>query len=326
MNLPILVDTLLKVIRMPRSANRMTLLLLSIIAALLILSAAFIPTSATTIMQLQPASVSSGDNVIVSANVARNGSTVTLSYKNGINDGGSWTTIANVTDGGANDAKNVSNGFITYSWLTPPLSPGQYLIKVEDPYGPTRTTALTVNYGQLKLDPAIYGPKVATDKGLVNPGNSFSVVATVTGNCRLCHQTDNPTTQNPGVDDQKVMSQFFADLSQITGSSTDTALAPDYIHHEQVQWAGVASKLLADNQTVNATVIGKNPAGSAVTQATAFAGVNKAVNMPITTNYHAGQGSASAKAGSSTNPLPGFEAVFAVAGLTLVAYLMSRRR
>jgi PGF-CTERM protein len=121
------------------------------------------------------------------------------------------------------------------------------------------------------------------------------------------------------------MSEFSADLSQITGSSTDTAVAPDYIHHQQVQWAGVASKLLADNQTINGTVTGTNPAGGAETQSTAFAGVNKAVNIPPTSTY--GQASASAKAaGSASNPLPGFEAVVAVAGLTLVAYVMSRKR
>jgi PGF-CTERM protein len=317
---------------MPRSANRITLLLLSIIAALSIVSVALIPTSATTQLQLQPSSVLSGDAVQVFANVARNGSTVTLSYyadlnKNGKDDdGGPWTLITNVTDNGANDALNTTSGFVAYTWMTPSLSPGQYIVKVEDPYGPTRTTALTVNYGQLKLVPAIYGPKGVPDKGLVNPGDSFSVITSVEGNCRLCHQTDNPTTQNPGVDNRKVQSQFSADLSQTTGSSTDTAVAPDYIHHKQVQWAGIASKLLADNQTIDGTVTGKNPAGNAVTQSKAFAGVNKAVNIPPTSNYQSGQGSASAKAAGSSNPLPGFEAVFAVAGLTLVAYLISRRR
>lgn len=306
---------------MPRSANSITLLLLSIIAALLMLSAALIPASATTQLQLQPSSILSGDALQVFANLARNGSTVTLSY----NAGGSWITITNVTDGGPNNFLNKTPGFIGYLWMTPQLPPGQYLVKVEDPYGPNRNATLTVNYGQLKLVPTIYGPKGVPDKGLVSQGNSFSLITTVTGNCRLCHQTDNPTTQNPGVDDQKVMNQFSADLSQITGSSTDTAVPPDYIHHEQVQWAGVASKLLADNQTINGTVTGKNPAGGAVTQSTAFAGVNKAVDISPTTTY--GQASASAKAtASASNPLPGFEAVFAVAGLTLVAYLMSRKR
>jgi PGF-CTERM protein len=121
------------------------------------------------------------------------------------------------------------------------------------------------------------------------------------------------------------MGQFSANLSQITGNKADTAVAPDYIHHKQVLWTNVASKLLADNQTIDATVTGTNPAGGAVTQATAFAGVNKAVNIPSTSTY--GQASASATAGSSaSNPLPGFEAVFAVVGLTLVSYLMSRKR
>jgi hypothetical protein len=42
----------------------------------------------------------------------------------------------------------------------------------------------------------------------------------------------------------------------------------------------VASKTLADNQTVSVTVTGMNPAGNLTTQSTAFAGVNKAVNIP----------------------------------------------
>ena len=321
---------------MPRSANNITLLLLSAIAVLLLATAAVIPTSATTILQLQPTTVSSGDRVLVSANVATNGSTVTVSYyydanKNGKDDdGGSWTTIANVTDGGANDADNTTNGFILFSWMTPQLSPGQYIIKIEDPNGPTRTTTLTVNNAQLNLVPAIYGPKGTSDIGLVTQGNIFSVSTQVTGNCRLCHTTDNPTTQNPGVDAQKVESAFSADLSQITGNSGDTAVAPAYVHHQLVQWTGIASKTLANNQTLNVTVTGTNPAGNLVTQSTAYAGVNTAVNTPPKSTYQNATGSsASASAqssGSNSNPLPGFEALFAVAGLTLVAYLVSKRR
>ena len=137
MNLPIMVEKLLEVTRMPRSANKMTLLLLSSIAVLLILSAVITPTSATTIIQLQPTTISSGNSVLVQANVARNGSTVTLSYYydkngNGKDDdaGSSWVKIANVTDGGANDADNHTNGYIHFSWMTPELSPGQYIFKV----------------------------------------------------------------------------------------------------------------------------------------------------------------------------------------------------
>jgi hypothetical protein len=336
MNLPIMVDKLFEVTRMPRSANKMTLLLLSVIAVLLMLSAAVIPTSATTIIQLQPTTGSSGDKVIVSANVARNASTVTLSYYNDANkngkddDGGSWVKIANITDGGAFDADNHTNGFILFSWMTPQLSAGQYIVKVEDPYGPTRTTVLTVNNAQLTLVPAIYGPKLVPDKGLVNPGNSFSVVTTVTGNCRLCHTTDNPTTQNPGVNDEKVKKAFSADLSQITGSPSDTAVAPDYVHHQHVDWTGIASKTLADNQTLSVTMNGTNPAGNLITQSTAYAGVNKAVNIPYKSTYQNTSGSSGSAAaqssGSQSNLLPGFEALFAVAGLTLVAYLVSKRR
>jgi PGF-CTERM protein len=98
-----------------------------------------------------------------------------------------------------------------------------------------------------------------------------------------------------------------------------------------VDWTGIASKTLADNQTLNVTVTGTNPAGNLTTQSTAYAGVNTAVNIPPTSTYQNATGSsASASAaqssGSSSNPLPGFEAIFAVAGLTLVAYLVSKRR
>ncbi len=319
---------------MPRSAQRMTLLLLSIIAALLLVSSTIINTSATTIVQLQPNTANSGDKVLVSANMARNASTVTLSYyadlnKNGKEDDGSASVkIANVTDGRANDADNSTNGFILFSWLTPQFAPGQYFLKVEDPNGPTRTTVLTVQNAQLKLIPTIYGPNIKTDKGLIKPGDTFSVSTQVTGNCRLCHTTDNPTTQNPGVDEQKVKKAFSADLSQITGSPSDTAVAPDYVHHLLIQWMPLASKTLADNKTVSITVTGTNPAGNLTTQSIAFAGVNKAVNIPPkSTNEDNQSNTASAQStGSTSSPLPGFEAVFVVLGLTFVAYLVNRRR
>jgi PGF-CTERM protein len=94
-----------------------------------------------------------------------------------------------------------------------------------------------------------------------------------------------------------------------------------------VQWSTIASKTLSDNQTVNVTVTGTNPAGNLTTQMTAFAGVNKAVNIPPkSTNDTQSNASSAQSSGSTSNPLPGFEAVFVVAGLTFVAYLMSRRR
>jgi PGF-CTERM protein len=338
MNLPIMVEKLFEVIRMPRSPNKKMLLLLSSMTVLLILSAVITPTSATTIIQLQPTTISSGDRVLVSANVARNGSTVTLYYyydanKNGLADdaGSSWIKIANVTDGGANDADNHTNGYILFSWLTPQLSPGQYIVKVVDPNGPTRTTELTVNNAPLNIVPAVYGAQGTSAKGLVNTGNAFSVIAMVTGNCRLCHLTDNPTAQNPGVNDTSVDSLFSANLSQITGSPTDVSVQPNEVHHMYVAWTGIASKTLANNQTLSVTVTGTNPAGNLTTQATAYAGVNKAVNIaPTSTNQGANgtaQSSATAKSsGSSGNPLPGFEIPVALAGLIVVAYLLSRKR
>jgi len=341
MNLPILVERPLEVTRMPRSANKMTLLLLSSIAALLILCAVITPTSATTIIQLQPTTVNSGDRVLVSANMARNGSTVTLSYyydKSGTGvapPGASWIKIANVTDGGANDADNTTNGFILFSWMIPQLSPGQYILKVGDPYGPDAQTEFTVINAPLNLVPAIYGSQGISAKGLVNPGNSFSVITMVTGNCRLCHLTDNPTTQNPGVNITSAESLFSANLSQITGSPTDTSIHPNLVNHTSgteayVAWTGIASKTLAENQTLSITVTGTNPAGNLTTQATAYAGVNTAVNIPPTSTNQSPSGTAQSptaqSSGSSGNPLPGFEIPIALAGLTLVAYVLSRKR
>jgi hypothetical protein len=320
---------------MPRSTHSTALLLLSVIATLLLVSYAVTPALASRTLQLQPNTVNSGDRVYVSADLARNGSTATLSYyadanKNGKDDdSGSWIKIANVTDGGANDAQNTTNGYINFQWMTPQLSPGQYIVKVEDPYGPTRTTILTVNNAKLNLVPTIFGSNVKTDKGLVKPGDTFSVSTQVTGNCRLCHVTDNPTKQNPGVDEKKVNNSFSADLSQITGNSADTVVAPDYVHHQLVQWMSIASKTLANNQTVNVTVTGTNPAGNLTTQMIAYAGVNKAVNIPPKSTSEESNKSTTSSAQSSSsisNPLPGFEAVFVVVGLTVVAYLVNRRR
>jgi PGF-CTERM protein len=332
-----MVEKLLEVIRMPRSAHKVTLLILASIAILLVLNAVITPTSASTIIQLQPTTVSSGDRVLVQANVARNGSTVTLYYyydQSGTGvapPGASWIKIANVTDGGPNDSKNVSNGYIDFSWMTPQLSPGQYIIKVVDPNGPTRTTELTVTNAPLNIVPAVYGPKGTSNQGLINPGDAFSVVAMVTGNCRLCHQTDNPTAQNPGVNIASVESLFSANLSQINPS--DTSVQPNLVGHmtgteAYVAWTGIASKTLAMNQTLSVTVTGTNPAGNLTTQATAYAGVGKAVNIaPTSTNNQAAQSSPTAQpSGSSGNPLPGFEIPIALAGLIFVAYLLGRKR
>jgi PGF-CTERM protein len=321
---------------MPLSANKITSLLLTFIAVLLILSAFAFPTSATTIIQLQPNTISSGGRVLLTANLARNGSTATISYYYDVNktglapEGATWVPIAQVTDGGANDSKNTSNGFIEYSWMTPELSPGQYIIKVDDPHGPTRTTLLEVTNTPLTLTPTIYGPAGLNDTGVVNPGNTFSVIVNVTGNCRLCHTTNTPTLQNPGINVTQVDNAFSSDLSQITGNPGDTAVPPDYIHHQLVEWMDIASKTLADNQTVNVTVTGTNPAGNLTTQSTAYAGVNTVVSKPPTsTTLNTSGSSASptaAQSSGSSNPLPGFEAVFAVVGLTLVAFLVSKRR
>ncbi len=330
---------------MSQSSVKIALLCLFFVVALLMASVAIIPSSATTLLQLQPTTVNSGDKVIVSANLAKNGSTVGLSYyfdanNNGKDDdGGAWVKIANVTDGGTNDVGNMTNGFIFFSWMTPQLAPGQYLFKVDDPNGPTRTTPFTVVNVPLQLTPTVYGPNSKSDKGRVVPGSAFSVIARPTGNCRICHTTDSPTRDNPGVNKAATTKLFSADLSQITGYAGDKDVPPSDIHHLEVDWAGLnAGKTLADNQTVTATITGKNTAGNLTTQAIAYAGVNVAINNPPKESSSgqliAGTSSAQSKTTSvqspsqkgQSNPLPGFEAVVAVAGLTAAAYLISRRR
>lgn len=125
---------------MPRSVQGMAALL-SVIAVLLLVSSALILTSATTIVQPQPNTLNSGDKVLVSANMARNASSVALSYyadsnKNGKDDdGGAWVKIANVTDGGAFDADNSTNGFILFSWMTPQPPLDSISLKLKIPSG-----------------------------------------------------------------------------------------------------------------------------------------------------------------------------------------------
>ncbi len=329
---------------MAHSPDKIAFLCLFVVVALLATSFAVIPSSATTLLQLEPTTVNSGDKVLVTANVAKNGSTVGLSYyfdanKNGKDDdGNSWVKIANVTDGGTNDAKNTSNGYIFFSWMTPQLAAGQYILKVDDPNGPTRTSPFTVVTSPVHFAPTIYGPNSKSDAGRVVPGSSFSIIARPSGNCRICHLTDNPTRDNPGVNVTATTKLFSADLSQITGYAGDTNVPPSAIHHLEVDWAGLnAGKTLADNQTVTATITGVNTAGNFTTQAIAYAGVNKVVSIPAKETSSgqllSGTGSAqnnttSTQAGqkSQGNPLPGFEVVFAIVGLTTAAYLLCRRR
>lgn len=63
---------------MLRSVQSMTFLLLSVIAVLLLARSTIINTSATTIVQLQPNTVSSRDKVS-DTDMARNASTISLS-------------------------------------------------------------------------------------------------------------------------------------------------------------------------------------------------------------------------------------------------------
>ncbi len=76
---------------MSQSPTKIVFVCLFFIVALLITSIAILPSSATTLLQLEPTTVNSGDKMLVTANVAKNGSTVVLSYyldanKNGKDD------------------------------------------------------------------------------------------------------------------------------------------------------------------------------------------------------------------------------------------------
>jgi hypothetical protein len=321
---------------MASPSKKFTLAPIVLIAALALIAVTIMPIFGTMNVSVDTP-IGSGDKVVISADVARNGSTVTLSYyydanNNGLDDdGGSWIKIANVTDGGQNDAANKThpNGFIVFSWMTPELKAGQYIIKVEDPYGPNRTTLMRVENYPLHLNTTIYGPKGTNDKGLVRPGEYCSVVTFINGNCRLCHTTDNPTKDNPGVNENRVRQSVSADFSQLSGNAGDTNVSAMEIHHMNVGWRFYASKSLADNATVSADVRAKNPANGLQTTTTAYAGVNKEVNIPqkSTEGTPSGRTTAGNTTGNrSSNPLPGFEVVFALVTLTFVAYLVNRKR
>ena len=310
-----------------------------VLVVILVLTAVMIMPIFATMNISVDSPVGSGDNVIISADVARNGSTVTLSYYYDANNSGlapdnaAWIKIANVTDGGQNDAANKTqpNGFIVFSWMTPELKTGQYIIKVEDPYGPTRTTLMRVENYPLHLNTTIYGPKGSPDKGLIKPGEYGSVVTFINGNCRLCHTTDNPTKDNPGVNENRVRQSISADLSQLTGNPGDTNVSAMEIHHMNVGWRFFASKSLMDNATVSADVHATNPANGLQTTTTAYAGVNKVVDIPqkSTESGNRTRGltvSASNTTATNGNPLPGFEVMFALAALTFVAYLANKKR
>jgi len=309
-----------------------------LIVVLVLIAVTVVPIFATMNISVD-SPIGSGDKVIISADVARNGSTVTLSYYYDANNNGlapdnaAWIKIANVTDGGQNDAANKTqpNGFIVFSWMTPELRPGQYIIKVDDPYGPTRTTLMRVENYPLHLNTTIFGPKGGPDKGLIKPGEYGSVVTFINGNCRLCHTTDNPTRDNPGVNENRVRQSISADLSQITGNPGDTNVSAMEIHHMNVGWRFFASKSLMDNATVSADVHSTNPANGLQTTTTAYAGVNKVVDIPqkSTESGNRTKGltvSASNTTAANGNPLPGFEVIFALAALTFVAYLVNRKR
>lgn len=309
-----------------------------LIVILVLLAVTVVPIFATMNISVDSSPVGSGDKVVISPDVARNGSTVTLSYyydanNKGIADeGASWIKIANVTDGGQNDAANKTqpNGFIVFSWMMPELRPGQYIIKVEDPYGPTRTTLMRVENYPLHLNTTIFGPKGGPDKGLIKPGEYGSVVTFINGNCRLCHTTDNPTRDNPGVNENRVRQSISADLSQITGNPGDTNVSAMEIHHMNVGWRFFASKSLMDNATVSADVHATNPANGLQTTTTAYTGVNKVVNIPQNSTEGGNKTKGLIVSGNTTaangNPLPGFEVIFALAALTLMAYLVNRKR
>ncbi len=322
---------------MASPSKKFTLAPIVLIAALALIAVTIVPIFGTMNVSVDTP-IGSGDKVIISADVARNGSTITLSYyydanNNGLDDdGGSWIKIANVTDGGQNDATNKTqpNGFIVFSWMTPELKAGQYIIKAEDPYGPNRTTLMRVENYPLHLNTTIYGSKGnPNDKGLVRPGEYCSIVTFINGNCRLCHTTDNPTKDNPGVNENRVRQSVSADFSQLSGNVGDTNVSAMEIHHMNVGWRFYASKSLVDNATVSADVRAKNPANGLQTTTTAYAGVNKEVNIPqkSTEGTPSGRTTAGNATGNrSSNPLPGFEVVFALATLTFVAYLVNRKR
>jgi len=245
---------------MTRARLRACILIL-IVAALI---TAFIaaPIAATTMITLDKKAANAGAAIYIQSDLGKAGNTAKIEYyydanKNGIDDdGGAWTSVAQVTGGGSNSLIQGASSQIAYRWVpASDLNPGHYLIRVTDSDNSTPKVA-----GVDLTSPAtpqisfLVGGSAATR---VSPAGFVQVQADVSNNCALCHSGD-PSTWNAsssGFDEQKMKAHVKADLSGLTGSANDTAVpAQMTVGHGIVGWNAQISPYLKEGANVQAYI------------------------------------------------------------------------
>jgi PGF-CTERM protein len=228
------------------------------------LIAAFVaaPIAATTMVTVDKNAANAGAAIYIRSDLGKPGNTAKIEFyydanNNGIDDeGSSWTSIANVKDGGPNSLIQGTSGQIAYRWVPPSdLNPGHYLIRVTDSDNSTPKVA-----GVSITSPARPQVSFLVDGGTatrVRPAGFVQVQADVSNNCALCHSGDPSTwtSANSGYDKQKMKEHVKADLSGLTGSANDTAVpAQMTVGHGVVGWNVQISPYLQEGARVYAFV------------------------------------------------------------------------
>ena len=244
-----------------KRARLRTCIPIFIVAALI---AAFIaaPIAATTMVTVDKKTANAGASIYIRSDLGKAGNTAKIEFyydanNNGIDDdGGAWTSIAQVKDGGSNSLIQGTSGQIAYRWVpASDINPGHYLIRVTDSDNSTPKVA-----GVDLTSPArpqisfLVDGKAATR---VNPAGFVQVLADVSNNCALCHSGDPSswTASSTGYDEQKMKAHVKADLSGLTGSANDTAVpAQMTVGHGIVGWNVQISPYLKEGAKVQAYI------------------------------------------------------------------------
>ncbi len=216
-----------------------------------------VPIAGTTMVTTDKNTTGAGNAVIIQANLGKPGNTAKLEYyydanKNGVDDdGGSWTSISQVKDGGSNSLLKGTSGGISYRWVPDStLPPGRYLIRVTDSDNSTPKIA-PVDLTR-PTDPQISFFVDGSNADRVKPGGFVTVQADVSNDCALCHYGDPSswTATSPGFDEQKMKEHIKADLSGISGKANDTAVpAQMMLGHGKVGWNVAVSPYLSEGST-----------------------------------------------------------------------------
>ncbi|MGZ4862910.1 MAG: PGF-CTERM sorting domain-containing protein [Halobacteriota archaeon] len=226
-----------------KRARLRTYIPIVIVAALV---AAFVaaPIAATTMVSVDKKVANAGAAILIQADLGKPGNTAKIEFyydanKNGIDDeGGAWTSVAQVKDGGPNNLIQGTSGQIQYRWVpASDLPPGHYLIRVTDSDNSTPKVA-GVDIGN-PATPQISFLVDGSTATRVRPAGFVQVQADVSNNCALCHSGDPSTwtASSPGFDEQKMKAHVKADLSGLTANGSDTAVpAQMMLGHGIVGW------------------------------------------------------------------------------------------